>query len=120
MHARFWLLTSAVLVVGPLHAIGGQSTLSINVQPKFCREPCAVRMTIGVAPHEFDRELIVEADSGGFYRSSFIQLHGEDEQAVHTLMWKALPAGAYEIRVTLKRASGEAARAATDVTVLEP
>jgi hypothetical protein len=120
VHSRFWLLTSVALVLGALPAIGGQRRLSIDVQPKFCVEPCAMRMTIGIAPHEYDRELIVEADSGGFYRSSFIQLDGEAEQAVHTLMWKAFPAGAYEIRVTLKRASGEAARAATDVIVLEP
>jgi hypothetical protein len=64
-------------------------------------------MNITLAPHEYDRELIVEVDNGGFYRSSFIQLDGEAEPAVHTVMFKALPAGAYEIRVTLKRSDGE-------------
>lgn len=118
MHSRSWFLTSAVLVLVALPDAGrSESMLMLDVRPSFCMGPCAVRMNITIAPHESDRELIVEADSGGFYRSSFIQLDGEAEPAVHTLMFKALPAGAYEIRVTLKRSNGETAQTATDVMI---
>ena len=98
----------------------GDSALSVDVQPAFCTEPCAVRMLVSVDPHEADRELIVEADSSRFYRSSLIQLDGDAEPAVHTLMWKGLPAGLYEIRATLKRVTGEVAQVATDVRVFGP
>jgi hypothetical protein len=46
-------------------------------------------MIIDLEPHETDRELIIEADSGAFYRSSVIQLDGGSEPAVEIAACRA-------------------------------
>jgi hypothetical protein len=67
-----------VIVAVPANA-SGSPPLSLDVQPSVCADPCAVQVNITLAPHEYDRALIVEADSAGFYGSSLIQLDGEAE-----------------------------------------
>lgn len=115
--ARGAALAAAAAILAPVPAVAEDASLSVRVTPKYCREPCPVMMIIGLDPNEADRELTVEADSFKFYRSSLIQLEGEDEPSVHRLLWKNLPAGNYEIRVTLKRATGEERQIASDVRV---
>lgn len=92
--------------------------LSLRVTPQFCRAPCPLTMVVGLDPHADDRALLFEADSGGFFRSSQIQLDGDDEPSIHRLRFDNLPAGVYEIRVTLTRNDGVEARVTEDVRVL--
>jgi hypothetical protein len=101
----------------PLMAHGDEA-LSLEVRPTFCLDPCAIRLTVEVNPDESNRELLLEADSPGFYRSSVVQLDGEAEPSVHTLTWKALPAGRYAMRATLRRASGDLSHTGTIVRVI--
>jgi hypothetical protein len=113
------MAASVVIFHLAVHPAAGQDdAVAARVMPRYCYAPCRITITIAVEPHEGDRQLIVESDSGVFYRSSVIQLDGDDEPPVHNLTWRSLPAGAYQIRVILKRAGGTAANAAAAVTVL--
>jgi hypothetical protein len=119
-YGAFPLIAATVVIfhVAVHPAAGQEDAVGARVMPRYCYEPCRITITIAVEPHEGDRQLIVEGDSGAFYRSSVIQLDGDDEPAVHNLTWRSLPAGAYRIHVILKRAGGTVANAAAAVTVL--
>jgi hypothetical protein len=115
----FWTLIAALVLLATDPASGqGEGVVAVQVAPRFCQEPCSIALFVDVEQHQADRELIIEADSGGFYRSSLIQLDGIDEPPVHSLIWTSLPAGLYEIRITLKRATGHVEQIATDVRVV--
>jgi len=101
----------------PLFAQGDQM-LSLEARPTFCMEPCEVRITVGVDRNEANRELLIEADSPDFYRSSAVQLDGETAPSVYTLVWKSLPAGRYQLRAMLRRASGDVTRTTLKVRVV--
>lgn len=121
MRVRYSALIAGPVLIAMTSTSGeGKGALSVRVAPRFCQEPCSVITVVDLEPRETDRELIIEADSGGFYRSSLIELDGIHEPSVHRLTWKSLPAGAYEVRVTLKRTTGEVDQVVTDVKVVGP
>jgi len=106
----------AVLAL-PLIAYGDEM-LSLEARPTFCMEPCEVRITVAVDRNESNRELLVEADGSDFYRSSSVQLDGDAAPSVHTLVWKSLPAGRYQLRAMLRRASGDVTQTTLAVRVI--
>jgi hypothetical protein len=61
-----------------------------------------------VAPNEANRVLRVEIDSAGYYRSSDIQLEGASAPMSHFVDWKAVPAGKYDLVVSVIGPSGDA------------
>jgi hypothetical protein len=48
---------------------------------------------------------VVEADSDDYYRSSTIELDGENEKRLHSLELRNLPAGDYVLRAEVKSKS---------------
>jgi hypothetical protein len=51
--------------------------------------------------------LRVEIDSAGYYRSSDIQLEGASAPMSHFLDWKEVPAGKYDLTVSVLGAGGD-------------
>lgn len=94
------------------------SELEIDVSPQYCHHPCLIRVQVQLEPHPDDRALVIEADNGVYFRSSLIQLSGEQAPAVHSLTLKGLPAGHFVIRATLNRADGLEALAQDQIDVL--
>lgn len=92
--------------------------LAITVTPAFCLDPCTVTVNVSVQPDEMHRELMVEADSFSFYRSSFVDLDGDNEPVQHRVVWKSVPEGLYEVRATVKRLDGKRTRVTERVRVI--
>ena len=88
-------------------AARAEDPLAIRVWPNACVEPCTIRITVRTEPDPDLRGLAVELDSPDFFRSSFIQLEGENAPLSHLLRFPALPAGNYEVRAVLMRASDD-------------
>ena len=83
--------------------------LTLRLTPRFVSAPGYLRSLIRVSPNEKNRVLRVEIDSAGYYRSSDIQLDGASAPMSHFVDWKEVPAGKYDLRVSVLGA-GEDAR----------
>ena len=75
--------------------------LTLRLTPRFVSAPGYLRSLIRVSPNEKNRVLRVEIDSAGYYRSSDIQLDGASAPMSHFVDWKEVPAGKYDLRVSV-------------------
>lgn len=94
----FILVTAVLSGIRPGHA---DSRLKIEVWPHVSTAPANVRVRAIVEPNAENRALQVSADSGDFFRSSYMPLAGIDAATVNETMIKNLPGGHYDIAVTL-------------------
>ena len=80
---------------------GADDPLSTHVTPALAFAPSPVRIEVHVKSHDDNRRLEIVVDSGEFRRSSTIPLAGAKAPRVHTVMYRGLPAGQYEVLVEL-------------------
>ncbi len=78
-----------------------EPTLQLRLTKKYTFSPGYVQSVIRVSPHPDNRLLRVTLDSADYYRSSDIELDGAEAATSHFLNWASLPAGHYDIVVTL-------------------
>ena len=75
--------------------------VTLRLTPRFVSAPGYLRSLIRVAPNAENRLLRVEIDSAGYSRSSDIQLDGASAPTSHFMDWKEVPAGKYDLIVTV-------------------
>lgn len=80
--------------------------LTLRMTPRFVSAPGYLRSLIRVVPNAENRLMRVEIDSAGYYRSSEIQLDGASAPMSHFMDWKEVPAGKYDLIVTVIGQSG--------------
>ena len=90
------LAAAAVLMAGS--SIAAQDVVEIRLRGRYFSEPATVRITVAVEPHERNRTLVIQADGDRLFRSSEMELAGENGKRLHTFEFKNLPAGYYTIR----------------------
>jgi hypothetical protein len=98
------LVATAFLGVVPGNA--ADSALRIEVTPRISNAPAQVRIRAIVTPSAENRGLRIVADSGDFYRSSYVPLDGDHAALVTETSFKNLPGGDYEISVAVLDAQG--------------
>ena len=104
---------TAALAGAPARAAVAQADkpadeLTLRLTPRFVSAPGYLRSLIRVAPNDANRVLRVEIDSAGYYRSSDIQLDGASAPMSHFVDWKDVPAGKYDLIVSVLGSSGDA------------
>ena len=104
--------TTAALAGAPARAAVAQADksadeLTLRLTPRFVSAPGYLRSMIRVSPNAANRVLRVEIDSAGYYRSSDIQLEGASAPMSHFVDWKEVPAGKYDLIVSVLGASGD-------------
>jgi len=80
--------------------------LTLRMTPRFVSAPGYLRSLIRVLPNADNRLMRVEIDSDSYYRSSDIQLDGASAPMSHFMDWKEVPAGKYDLTVTIIGQSG--------------
>jgi hypothetical protein len=75
--------------------------LTLQLTPRFVSAPGYLRSLVRVARNADNRVLRAAIESEGYYRSSDIQLEGDSAPESHFIDWKGVPAGRYELTVTL-------------------
>jgi hypothetical protein len=68
--------------------------------------PATIRVRLVVEPSADNRALNVIADSGGYYRSSEIQLDGDRAPRLLVVEFPSLPGGSYTVQGMLTDSSG--------------
>lgn len=108
MEKRFTL--AAVTVAGLLAATGSTGAnekLALRVTPNVSSAPSTVVVKATVTKNADNRWLHIEADSGAFFRSSDIQLDGDNAPLVTEIRLNNLPGGEYTVAAVLRNNLGE-------------
>src|SRR6185503_6466981 len=109
MRSALSLVVATVLCAAPGSAAdGADGRLRIEVSPRISQAPAQVRIRAIVMPSAENRGLRVVADSGEFFRSSYLPLEGADAAPITDTSFKNLPGGEYEVTVTLVDSQGHA------------
>jgi len=84
----------------------GREPLAIDVSPAVAFAPANVRIRTRIEPNPDNRRITVVADGAAFYRSSEMQLDGEQAPKVIELWFRDVPGGDYEIYAILTDSVG--------------
>lgn len=104
------LMLTALTIIGMLTASSrtdATEKLALRVTPNVSSAPSTVIVKATVAKNSENRWLHIEADSGAFYRSSAIQLDGENAPLVTEIRLPNLPGGEYTVMAVLRNSMGE-------------
>jgi hypothetical protein len=96
--------------------VGAAERLSIRVSPSVAFAPANLIVQAVVESNSENRAIEIVAESGEFYRSSEIELDGENAPKTTEFQFRSLPVGAYQVSAMLKDVSGREL-AYTHVTV---
>ena len=91
--------------------------VEIQLRGHYFSEPATVQITVVVEPDEENRMLRIEADGERFYRASELTLSGAEGQRLHSLVFKNLPAGSYELRAEVFSADALRGQATQELVV---
>lgn len=95
-----------ILVAGAVTVpASGTEKLQMAVSPKVSYAPAIVRVRFNIDRHADNRKLEVAVESGGYFRSSTIQIDGDDGPATVAIEYEGLPPGEYVIAGFLMDAS---------------
>jgi hypothetical protein len=98
------LLVCAWLASVP--ALSGGERLGLKVTPAVSFAPADVTVRTTVEANAGNRWLEVEVNSLDFYRSSRVQLEGEDAPRTRMFQFRGVPSGIYDVSVALVDADG--------------
>lgn len=94
---RIFAVIVALVFIAALRAMAGE-VVEIRLRGRYFSEPATVQITVAVEPDAANRVLRVEADGDRMYRATELTLQGETDKRLHSVEFKNLPAGAYELR----------------------
>jgi len=103
MRIALWICGLIVLTVLPV--VGGEP-LKLAVTPTHSFAPATMRIRASVEPRAENRKLAIVADGADFYRSSEIQLDGDQAPKTVELQFSNLPGGDYQVSAVLIDALG--------------
>lgn len=108
---------TSFLLASAAHLVAGEK-LTLTVSPNVSNAPSTVVVRAIVPRHATNRALRIVADSGEFYRSSEIQLDGEQAPTVTEIRLPNLPGGEYVVSAVLRDQMGHETKAYQKLVVL--
>ena len=105
-HLILAAFTTIALIAAQSDTIATEK-LSLRVTPNVSAAPSNVIVKATVTKDAANRWLTIEADSGTFFRSSAIQLDGDNAPTVTEIRLSNLPSGEYAVSAVLKNNLGE-------------
>jgi hypothetical protein len=108
----------AIAWLGASSGTEATEKLMLRVTPNVSSAPSNVIVMATVAKNTDNRWLRIEADSGSFYRSSEIQLDGDQAPTVTQIRLSNLPSGEYVVSAVLGTSRGDETTVRRTVIVL--
>jgi hypothetical protein len=105
------MLTAALLLLAA-GTLDASEPLSMAVSPAQSFAPTNLTIRVHVDPDPDNRTLEIVADSGGYYRSSQIQIDRADAPRTISIEIPNVPGGDYEVRGVLINSAGKRRAAA--------
>lgn len=96
------IATTSLLLAATAANVDAGAKLMLKVSPRVSSAPSTVVVRALVPKDADNRTLLIDADSGTFYRSSEIQLDGDRAPLVTELQLKNLPGGEYTVVAVLR------------------
>lgn len=109
------LIVSLVVLAGSTGSAKGG--VEIRLSGRYYAEPATVQMIVAVEPAADNRTLRVEADGDNMFCSTEIQLSGDREKRLHTILFKNLMAGGYILRAQVLSTSSVRSQATEQIVV---
>jgi len=101
------LSLTAALPLGAKEREKPREALTISVTPAISFAPGTLTVRATVESNAANRAVEIVAESEDFYRSSEIQLDGDNAPRTSTFEFRSLPPGIYEVRAVLYGLSGD-------------
>jgi hypothetical protein len=101
-----WLIPLSFLTVTVTTAVDAGECLTMRVSPRQALAPVNLRVSVRIEPNADNRVLVIVADSPEFYRSSSIQLEGDQAPRTVNIQYPNVPSGEYEITGVLVNSLG--------------
>lgn len=117
MKRHFRVVLAAGVLVGSMQMTADEA-VSITVRPAVAPFRGNARVKVLVARNEANRTLMWEVDGPNYYRSSTMNLDGAASPRSYFFTARELPAGEFEIRVTVRRSDSSAVSGRGSVRVL--
>jgi hypothetical protein len=102
-----WIGLCVVIVMIGWPATGGE-VVSSRVTPDHGVAPADIMIQAFIEPNDLNRSISFVVDSGAFYTSSSVELEGDRAPRTKEVRFRTLPAGSYEVTVTLYGGNGQA------------
>jgi hypothetical protein len=109
------------LLVTVVISMDGSEPLTIAVSPAFALAPATLKVRTRIEPNADNRRLTIVADGAEFYRSSEVQLEGEQAPKTIEMSFSSMPGGDYEVSAILTDSLGRQraiARRATTILAM--
>jgi hypothetical protein len=100
---RAWLAALLLILALPLDA---SESLTMRVSPHTSFAPTNLSVRVHIQPDASNRMLEIVADSSEFYRSSQLQLDGDQAPRTIVVEFRSVPRGAYDVYGVLTTNSG--------------
>jgi hypothetical protein len=110
------------LILAMLAVVPGTTgeSLRLSVNPTLSVQPAVVVVRVSIEPHEDNRAMRLVAESADYFRSSQVELDGQDAWRTTVFRYRDLPAGAYTITGTLLDPSGRERAEASSQLIVNP
>jgi hypothetical protein len=100
------LLMAALALVTP-SPLGAGERLTMRVTPRMAFAPATVIVDAVAERDPANRALQIQVMSSDYYRSSLMQLDGDQASRTTTVRYEGLPGGTYDVRVILFGSDGQ-------------
>lgn len=101
-----------------LATVGADERLRLHVSHSTALAPADILVQAIVEPATDNGSLEVIAESDDFYRSSTVQLHGQQGPRVNAFAFAQMPAGFYEVTVRVLSSNGSEVASAKDSVIV--
>ena len=109
MKRIFGVVVTTAFLLGSMH-LNADEAISITVRPAVATVNGNAQLKVLVARNDKNRSLTWEVDGPNYYRSSEMDLAGAASPRTYVFVMRALPAGEFEVRASVKRADNSVAR----------
>ena len=103
----FRVILCGLLLTASALSVGAVEKFTMKASPEVSFAPARLTVRTMVEPDADNRALEVVIDSPDFYRSSLIQLEGDQAPRTSIVEFRGVPGGSYEISARLLGQGGE-------------